>query len=900
MIDTTSSIKKFLEHYAPPDLAALYGPHMEIQVNAAQDDGERITGEYNGRPWHGWTDGLGTTWKSFRIPYKANTEPEWTERPMRWDLEAHAESIGMTGWDWVNKRSVWVAFDFDALIDHKVGLSNDELKAVETAAFGIPWVTIRRSTSGKGLHFYVFIADGAIQSPVNTHTEHAALARAILGKLSARAGYDFNARVDNCGGLMWCWHRKLRTYPGALEVIQPGRPLTEVPPNWRDHCGVVKRSTRKRKRGEPGSTSIDDLAQQRHNVSLDEGHRSLINYLDDPENKCLWWWDTDKHMLVTHTIHLRSAHRDLGLAGNFDTVSEPGPDTGYDQNCFLFPLRNGAWSVKRYTRGVEEHSSWTQDGNGWTSCTFNKKPDFRTACRTHNGLEDDKKSFLFTESEQAANALEGMGIKLDDKIHKLNREIELKMTRDGRVLLTIDKQTKDTNADLPGWRPKGKKWLKVATPNNIEPMEPDVLNYDNLIRHIISSSDEDCGWMIASDNTWRLEPLAHVRPFMQSLGFDPKEMTNVIGSSISKAWRIVSKPFQPEYPGNREWNKGAAQLKYAPTSDTDNLTFAHWSKILDHIGKGLDAAVSTDGWCLANNIYTGGEYLTLWIASIFQEPTEPLPYLFLCGDQNTGKSILHEALSLLLTKGYQRADAALVNQSGFNAELVGAIICVVEETDLRIQKAAENRIKDWVTSRDLLIHAKGKTPYHIKNTTHWIQCANDHRECPILPGDTRITMIYVPHLDPLELIPKKRLIEELEREAPDFIAHILNVHIPPSNDRLNVPVLETQDKITAAAISMDSLQAFMSNNCEAADGYSIKFSDFHGRFVDSVDASEKGKWTKKRVGAGIPPPYIKGRRRKDNQVVIGNIRWSGIAYPDDSDNPRTPLLLVEGIVEGCS
>ena len=58
----------------------------------------------------------------------------------------------------------------------------------------IPWVTVRKSTGGNGIHLYVFLPD----VPTANHTEHAALARAVLGQMSALVGFDFKAKVDAC------------------------------------------------------------------------------------------------------------------------------------------------------------------------------------------------------------------------------------------------------------------------------------------------------------------------------------------------------------------------------------------------------------------------------------------------------------------------------------------------------------------------------------------------------------------------------------------------------------------------------------------------------------------------------------------------------------------------------
>jgi hypothetical protein len=67
------------------------------------------------------------------------------------------------------------------------------------------------------------------------------------------------------------------------------------------------------------------------------------------------------------------------------------------------------------------------------------------------------------------------------------------------------------------------------------------------------------------------------------------------------------------------------------------------------------------------------DYLLYWIACMLRDPFEPLPYLFFYGDQNSGKSIFHEAVSLLMTKGVAAADRALTNANDFNGELANAV-----------------------------------------------------------------------------------------------------------------------------------------------------------------------------------------------------------------------------------
>jgi len=868
----TEAIARFLNHSTHSDLANLYHYGMECQVNVAQDNGERINGDYRGRKWNGWTDGI-TTWKSFRIPWNAMSEPEFNDTEIKFDLAEHVEAIGMTGWNWEKRLSEWVAFDFDAITGHsdKHGkkLTSEELHEIQKAAYDVSWVTIRKSTSGKGLHLYVFVDN----VPTENHSEHAALARSILGTLSAITGFDFASKVDVCGSNMWVWHRKMRGTQG-LKLIKEGEVLTEIPTNWKDHLNVIKGSSRRIKHSDIEEREVDefeDLCSQRTHIQLDEEHKKLFNYLREHGGNC--WWDTDNHLLVAHTSDLKKAHEDLNCRGYFETLSE-GREHG-DYNCFLFPLRNGAWGVRRYTRGVNEHPSWDQDGSGWTRCYFNKEPDFRTACRAKGGIEDTKGGFMFREAEIASEAARLLGVSLNFHPSLNGRQAVLKQHKDGRLICEIDKQDGD-NVDMQGWLAKGNKpWTRIYNTRVVESVEPEVPNHDDIIRHIVSEQGEDCGWTIKSEGMWRREPLNHIKQALLSLGYSSKECSVIVGSSIFKAWILVNKPFQPEYPGNRRWNRNAVQIRFAPSENTESLEYGTWQKVLKHCGSGLDQTVKHNAWCRANGIITGADYLKCWIASFFQEPEEPLPFLFFYGPQNSGKSIFHEALSVLLTTGYKRADAALTSQSGFNAELEGTVLNIIEETDLRKNTSAYNKIKDWVTSREILLHRKGETPYHIPNTTHWVQCANDHQACPIFPGDTRITMCYVEPLEPLDLIPKKRLLDMLEKEAPDFIAEVLRLEIPESNDRLHIPVIETEDKVLAQEMNQTPLERFIEEKCMPINGHMIKFSDLYERFIDWVDPDESRMWTKQRVGKSLPPQYPKGRRHKDMQFYVGNIGWVG-------------------------
>ncbi len=891
-ITRTQAIRRFLKMETHPDLATMYTHDMECQVNVARDCGEPIDGEYRGKKWQGYTDGL-TTWKSFRIPYKANSTPEYNDVDMAFDLVAHVEAIGMTGWDWNNRVSKWVGYDFDAIVGHSDAhnkkLTDQELQQVVDAAKQIPWVTIRKSTSGSGLHLYVRLDDIYTAN----HNEHAALGRAVLGTMSGLIGFDFCSKVDICGGNMWVWHRKMRNTDG-LELIKKGEIFRNVPPNWRDHIKVVKGSRKKNMPKDIEERSMaapfDTLVSTKIRVPLDEEHKTHIAWLKDNKD-CIWWWDSDHHMLVTHTSHLEAMHRDLSMHGIFNTISTKSSA----QNCFCFPVKDGGWAVRRYSLGVNEHPSWEQDGSGWTRCYLNRLPTLATACRYYNGVEDTNGEFAFQRAEDAVHACVLMKINVQVGVKFNGRPAWIKRHKDGRLIISLKREPADvldTASLITDWLPKDKRFQKILSAYAVKHSETETMDCDSLMRHLVDVNSKNAGWILRSNNSWHDEPRENIKLVLQSNGFKSFELTDALGAAILNPWKLTNEPFQPEYPGNRYWNRDGAKLKYTPSDPTGVLNYPTWSKVLNHCGEGLDSAVKKDAWCTLNGIKTGGEYLKCWVASLFKVPEKHLPYLFFYSKaENTGKSSFHEALSLLLTRGYVRAENALTNQQGFNSELDGSIICVTEELDIS-KGLAHNRIKAHVTSREISIHPKGGTPYHQINTTHWIQCANDHSYCPIFKGDTRITMICVPAIDPMDMIPEAKLRDLLEKEAPDFLADILAMDLPESNDRLNVPVVESADKAYVQSCNMSELEIFIAEKCEPCDCNAIRVSEFYDRFVCWLDAGE-ANWSKHKVGKSLPPENPKGRLRSNGQFHIGNLRWRNddtvaaddeFVYTQSSDN----------------
>lgn len=879
----SEAIKRFLGASTLPDLARLYNSGLEVQVNVAQDGGQRTSTEgYKGRTWHSYSDGV-QVWSSFRMPKNSFSIPEENDFTINYSLAEHAEGIGLTGWDWKNRVSKWVGFDFDAIITHSSSLTDEELQAVKKVACAIPWITVRKSTSGTGLHLYVFLDN----IPTENHNEHAALARAILGKLTAITGFDFNSKVDVCGHVLWVWHRKMKFAKDGLALIKQGEKLKDIPINWKDHLSVIKGNKKKKdlpKYVESDSNLFEELTNQRIRVKLDEQHKRLLTYLD--EIKALWWWDQDRNLLVCHTYDLKTAHQKLGFRGIFDTVAT-GKDTPNDQNAFCCPLERpeGAWSIRRFSLGVQETSNWTQDSSGFTQCYYNREPTLDIASRTFGGIESARGDFQFTSAERAVSTAKSLGALVNLPEWAKGRTTELKQHKDGRLIVAIKREGHDP--PIEGWREDKNFWKRIFNARLNQPSESEALKYDHIIRHIISPNGSDLGWVLKSSSTWREEPYVNIRLALKALDLHDTEINNILGKAVFEGWTITNDPFQPEFPGNRKWNRKAAQYRYKP-KEGEEFRHPTWQKVLNHCGRGLDLSVANNGWCRANSIKTGADYLKIWVASLFQYPKRHLPYLFLYSkEERTGKTTFHEAIGLLMTHGYIRADLALISGAGFNGELENALLCAIEETDLQKNHSARNRIKDWVTSDTIMLHHKGKTPYQVTNSVHFIQTGNGIFECPVFTGDTRITVIEVPPFELTEMLMPTQLKALLEQEAPDFLGEILSIEIPPSQDRLNVPVIDTDLKTQTQQLNRTTLEVFLDEICYYAPGEMVLYSDLYNKFLNWLDPSDVYSWSKIKFGRDLPTKYPKGRvMAKGAQFYIGNLSFD---KPESIDKPKLIL-----------
>lgn len=873
MATKITAIKAFLLEETHKDLAELYfdDGSMQCTVYVDRENGERIEGVHEGHSWTGYTDGV-NIWKNFSIPWNARSSADYdVSSQMTFDLSRYALGIGLSGWNWKTRTSHYVGFDFDSIIGHKKGLTDKDLSEIIDKVSSVPWVTVRKSTSGKGLHLYCFIDCAGLR--VENSLEHAAVAKSVLNLLTSTIGYDFTSKVDKFGSNFWVWHRKMLDTDG-LSLIKAGSELVTVGMlgNWKDYIGVG-RPVRAWTPMELESETLEDLIAKKVKTPLNSEHLKLINWLR--ERGYYSEWRSEDWILITHTSYLKEAHKALALRGWFDTIAM-GKEGRDDKNCFASPLPRGTWSVRRYSPGCTEINGWLTDSSGWTYTYFNRDPDLHVAARINEGVEHKNGGYVFQTVDsgmQAVSLLGGDLGRLPNWI--LGREMNVKEhSRDiNRIIVEVKKAEGDSG--LTGWIAERGKWSKVINIKTTPPRETEGgERYDDKIRHLVGIDGSDAGWVIRSDEEWRDEPLQHVKPALKSLGYMAKEIEVIIGSCVFRPWKIVYKPFEDVGESNREWNRYAPQYRYSVT-DYSGVKSPTWDSILRHIGQGIDSDVIENKWCKMHNIETGIDYLKYWLASVLKAPRTPLPYLFLFGEQGSGKSILPQSINLLITGGCEIANDALLSQGGFNGELEGAIVCVVEEIDLKGNKGAYNRLKDWVTSPEISIHKKGATPYKAENMMHFIHCSNHLNSVPIFSGDRRITIIKVEPLGEHEKKSRERMRQSLRKEAPDFLTELLHIELFEPEDDMNLPALMTSEKISAEGLSRNTFEIFLSEEYAYCPGGVMLLSELYDAFLMWLEPSERNGWSKIKIGKSLPSCFIKGRRSSDSQHCIANIAKKG-------------------------
>ncbi|MBN1909777.1 MAG: AAA family ATPase [Pirellulales bacterium] len=285
-----------------------------------------------------------------------------------------------------------------------------------------------------------------------------------------------------------------------MKLIKPAEKtlsLSDLPSNWRDHIEVVtRRRSKVRVQTELTDEYLDPfeaLASSRRIVPLDDMHNAIIDELTHSGFSTIWV--PDHHLLQTHTKALaklmEEKGKELNLKGIFQTISE-GSNPG-SPNCFMFPLDNGGWRVFRFSPGVSEAETWTQDKEGWTNCCFNCKPNLLTASRAMGAQEDpDQGGYVFDEASKAVEAAEALGQKIELPVDLEGHEAKLKSHADGRLIMEINKTSEETSKRLAGWLNKSDRWVKLFDVPTVQKHETIERDRDERVTiPIITSAELD-------------------------------------------------------------------------------------------------------------------------------------------------------------------------------------------------------------------------------------------------------------------------------------------------------------------------------------------------------------------------------------------------------------------------
>lgn len=753
----TDLIDRLLSHW----------PHMEVQINVKE--GTPVEGKFRV-----FSD-FGHTYYNVRWPKNAKSDPSYFDPEQKWPPELFVEAIGSTGWDWHDRVSRWVGFDFDAIAGHAigVGLSDSDLSMIRAKMEELPFTEGRQSTSGTGLHVYILF-DPPI--PTANHTEHAVLGRVALEHTASLIGLPLAEYVDACGGNMWV-HHTVKT--GGLSLLWPATKAlgeSDLRADWRSG---IKKATKQR----------IDLESLDERAPLSEKHRADIEAIRG--SRYSMSWDDDHGCLRAHTCALKS----IPHVGFFATIA-PGNDPG-TPNCFMFPLTDSGWRVVRYSPGQTEHESWTQDGIGWTHCLFNVACDLETALAQFDLVQ--VKNGHVADFEQLAAIARMMGFGFEPPPIK-PRGITVTSHKNG--ILAKMPVSKEDAEELAGWARSGRSWECVIGGRRQPP------KFD-IVRFLVSEENANLGWCSLVGRTYIDDGQAGAMVTPIRFGIVSRSDREMyLSQQKQRAYTLVNIPFAPEYPEPGRWNRWAAQFRFR-MADDDGPT-PHFDMVLEHCGRSLTPFVRLNDWCGDRNIVTGADYLFVWAASMFQRPFQLLPYLFFVGPQNAGKSAFPKALGFLMSRGFTKIDKVFRRQTTFDSELAGTILGLIEEATLS-GREAYNRIKDLTVTDWLQIEPKGLNSFRQRNCLHFVHTGNNYFDCPILEADdTRINVLEVSELSEDQQVCEAMMKGFWEQEAPYFIRKLMTYKLPePSqeDDRLYLPTFWTPAKKKAyyASLKLDEV-----------------------------------------------------------------------------------------------
>lgn len=195
--------------------------------------------------------------------------------------------------------------------------------------------------------------------------------------------------------------------------------------------------------------------------------------------------------------------------------------------------------------------------------------------------------------------------------------------------------------------------------------------------------------------------------------------------------------------------------------------FPSWMQFLSNLGRTLDSKCGKQG------IASGRDYIITWIASLLKHPERKLPYLYIHGPSNSGKSMFYKSLRLLL--GHRVITGLVVCYKFRDTPLNGA----VEQGELMYMEhpvVQLDELQRYVANSYLKIHHLTEEPKMVPNRLHFVQISESPDDLPPIEftqGVTHIETIALKHMT-----ARNRFLKELESEAGTFLAYCLQKDVP--------------------------------------------------------------------------------------------------------------------------
>jgi hypothetical protein len=674
--------------------------------------------------------------------------------------DAKLVTMGTAFWEWTENLQHTVGIDIDTNDTHANGLESASFDAALAAAKRVPWLVIRRSSGGKGIHAF---PEFSRPVRVSSRKEAAALARAVLTLASREAGFDFQS-VKDCAGSNF-WIRKADAAPNAYEVIKEATgelDPDQLPPGWRE--------------AEEAKTHKITIAPS--TVVLSPEHLQIEKQLQTIGYSIIYVSDLGCYQI--HTRGLQEAYEKFDYRGYFTTVSD-GTDPG-KPNGYMFPLPGGGFLVKRFGEAKED-ASWYQGGNGQYAL-LNTEIPFEKAVQqfAENSTE---KGYAF-DRQKLVTLLKAIGVTLDVPDVFASRKFFLKASKKD-VRITVAKQEGDVG--IEGWTPTKDNWER-SFPFPAKPeafAHAEAVRASNVVR-AVSTDTESAKWCVKNGGEWIGTKASEVKNVLTAYCNWPEY---TMGRMRENPYRIVFEPFRGEYLPGRRWNHDAPQYACQPANVPGDTPT--WDAVFNHIGSGLDEDIANDETCQRLGIVSGAQYLKLWTKLLIERPQQRTPYLFLTSRQNnTGKTSLGASICHLIDPGVAEInEEALVDK--FTGELEGKVLCLIEELDLRDRRnKAYSTLKRVLTSKTLTIRKMRTDAYNVPNFTHFIHTANDANFVPCETEDMRIVMISVRPIT--EFIESLVFEEGIKREAPSILRKLIDMPLPEPCGRFYLPVVQTSLK----------------------------------------------------------------------------------------------------------